>query len=301
MIGRNDPCWCNSGKKFKKCHWPELPTSTSSSPEDLAREYQKKHGIILKTPQQISKIKAACKISSDILAELMEKTRPGVTTKELDDLSRKLHQKMHAVPAALDYGSPPFPGSICTSVNDMVCHGIPNDIPLQEGDIINIDVASIKDGYYGDCSCMVCLGPIDEDKKRAVLGAYEGLMNAIATLKPQSLLSEIGEQIDQAARKYSCSSVEQFVGHGVGLGFHERPEILFYPNNNHLPLAPGMTFTIEPMINAGKKQAVIDPINQWEARTVDGMPSAQFEHTILITPEGHELLTHWKFEADSLL
>ena len=293
MIGRNDFCWCGSQKKWKKCHWPSLPFSQN---DKLHAHYLETWQILLKTPEQIQKIKKACQVASLILAELMQAAKIGVTTRELDELSRKLHQKMDALPAALHYGTPPFPASICTSLNEVVCHGIPDDRPLQEGDIVNIDVASIKDGFFGDCSAMVCFPPLEEAKKRVILAAWEGTVKAIEPLKPGLLLSTIAPPIEEAAKKHSCSVVEQFVGHGVGLHFHEKPDVLFYYNNSNIPLAPGMVFTVEPMINAGSFKAEIDPTNEWEARTVDGKPSAQFEHTVCITSAGHEVLTQWSFD-----
>lgn len=292
MISRNDLCWCGSQIKYKKCHWP---TPSPIQSDNLADLYLKKYGIILKTSEQIKKIQKACKVSSNILAELMEQAKVGITTKQLDELSIKLHYKMNATPAALHYGTPPSPGSICTSINEVVCHGIPDDKPLQEGDILNIDVASIVDGFYGDCSAMVCLGSIDDAKRRVVCAAYQGTMQAIAILKPGTKLFEIGDIIEKVASKYSCSVVDQFVGHGVGLHFHERPEVPFHYNSSQIELVSGMTITIEPMINAGSRKASIDQNNGWEARTIDNEPSAQFEHTVLITKDGHEILTQWEF------
>ncbi len=284
MISRNDPCWCGSGQKWKKCHFPVANISPTE-------QYAKQWGILLKTEEQIAGIKRACKCAASILDQLCEAANEGVTTEALNVLANALHKQAGATPAPLHYGSPPFPKSICTSLNEVICHGIPNDVPLKKGDILNIDVTCILDGYYGDCSRMVAIAPITEEKQRVIEVSYECLMRSIAILKPGVLLQEVGNAIESYASKHGCSVVNQFVGHGTGVNFHEPPQICHHYNTSKIPLAAGMTFTIEPMINAGVREAVIDPHDQWTARTADGKPSAQWEHTILITPNGHEILT----------
>ena len=156
---------------------------------------------------------------------------------------------------------------------------------------MNVDVASILDGYYGDCSAMVCIGEISEEKQRVVDVSYECLMRAIKILKPGILVSEIGQVIEDYASSEGCSVVNQFVAHGVGIEFHEAPQVPHCYNRIAIPLTAGMTFTIEPMINAGVREGEIDPKDQWTARTLDGKPSAQWEHTVFITDEGYEILT----------
>jgi len=257
----------------------------------LKQQYFKQYGIIIKDDQQILGIKKACKTAANILKKICEHAKCGITTNELDLLAQKLHKEANAIAAPLGYGSPPFPKSICTSLNEVICHGIPNDIPLKDGDILNIDVTAIVDGYYGDISTMVAIGNISEEKQRVINASYECLHKAISICKPGLLIYEIGNIIEEYAKKYNCSVVNQFVGHGVGVKFHEPPQIPHCYNNISIPLVEGMTFTIEPMINAGIKEGIIDPINQWEARTKDGKPSAQFEHTLLITKTGCEILT----------
>ncbi len=257
----------------------------------LAQSYKKKYGIILKTPAQIQGIRSACHLAASILKKTCEMAKEGVTTDELNSFAEELHKKAGAIPASLGYGEPPFPKGICTSLNEVICHGIPDDRPLQKGDILNIDVACILNGYYGDCSAMVMIGPVDEEKKRVVEVSKECLRRAIEMLKPGVLVSDIGQVIEDYARAHKCSVVNQFVAHGVGLEFHEPPQVPHHYNNVSIPLAEGMTFTIEPMINAGVRSGIIDPIDQWTARTSDGKPSAQWEHTVLITKEGHEILT----------
>jgi methionyl aminopeptidase len=282
MISRNDPCWCGSGQKWKKCHYPALPQA------DL---YKKQWGILLKSDAQIVGIRAACALSARILDALCQAAQEGTTTNALDRLACALHREAGAIPAPLGYGSPPFPKSICTSLNEVICHGIPNDTPLCAGDILNIDVTCILNGYYGDCSRMVCIGEVSPEKQRVVDTSYACLMNAIAILKPGLPICEIGAVIERTAAAHGCSVVDQFIGHGTGLQFHEPPQVPHHYNTLRIPLAAGMTFTIEPMINAGVRTAVIDPVDHWTARTADGKPSAQWEHTLLITPTGFEILT----------
>lgn len=287
MISRNDICWCGSGKKWKKCHFPTPPKE-----ESLAPLYFRKYGILLKTEEQIQKIRHACQVTARILDVLCKSAKEGVTTQELDLLSQKLHKEAGAIPAPLNYGYPPFPKTICTSLNEVICHGIPDNRPLQEGDILNIDVSCIVDGYYGDSSRMVVIGKTTEEKQKVVDVSLECLNRAIAVCKPGAFIWEIGDAIEDYAGSRGCSVVNQFVGHGVGIEFHEPPEIPHHYNNTQIAMIPGMTFTIEPMINAGVRDGIIDPSDHWTARTKDGKASAQWEHTILITETGHEILTY---------
>ena len=293
MFNRNDPCWCGSGKKWKKCHSPLLPESLD---ELLSSRYLKSYGILLKNKVQIEGIRESGHLAARILDELCQKAKAGVTTNQLNALAEKLHKEAGAIAAPLGYGSPPFPKSICTSLNEVICHGIPNDAPLEEGDILNIDVTCILDGFYGDCSRMVKIGAISEEKQRVFDVSYECLQKAAAILKPGVFLYEIGELIEDYATKHHCSVVNQFVGHGVGVSFHEAPQIPHHYNKLKIPLVEGMTFTIEPMINAGVRSAVIDPKDHWTARTGDLKPSAQWEYTFLITREGSEILTPWSLK-----
>ena len=288
MISRNDPCFCGSGKKWKKCHYPQ---DGSTKTQSLHALYKKKYNIILKTPEQIAGIRKACQLTASILKKLCDHAKVGVTTKELDDLAKTLLKESHAKSASLGYGHPPFPGHICTSLNEVICHGIPNTIPLQEGDILNIDIACCVNNYYGDCSAMVCIGQVSEEKKHVVDVAHECMMRAINILKPNLPLSEIGHAIESYANSKHCSVVNVFVSHGVGLQMHEEPQIPHHYNSIQIPLVEGMIFTIEPMINIGVRDAVIDKKDQWTARTADGKPSAQWEHSVLITHDGYEILT----------
>lgn len=289
MISRNDPCWCGSDKKWKKCHWPNEGPPPSGA--DLRDHYKRQYNITLKTKEQIEKIRKACKLTAKILQETASLAKAGVTTKALDDFVRKRCKETNSIPASLGVGDPPFPAALCTSLNEVICHGIPDDVPLKDGDIVNIDIALIHDGYVGDSSVMVMIGDVSEEKARVVKTAYECLMESIKILQPGGNVSDIGDVIERIASENRCSVVDQFVGHGVGLSMHEPPQIPHHKTNINIPLVEGMIFTIEPMINIGVRDAVIDSDNGWVARTRDGKPSAQCEHTILITADGYEILT----------
>lgn len=258
---------------------------------DLAASYYDKYHIYLKTEEQIEGIKHACKVNAEILKTLCEHAKEGVTTLELDNLARELTKKASGTPAPLGYGDPPYPFAICTSLNEVVCHGMPSKEPLKNGDILNIDVSTIIDGYFGDSSAMVHIGEISEEKQRVSDTSYKALMESIKICKPGALIKDIGDVIEKVAAEANCSVVDEFVGHGVGIHFHEQPQIPHHKNNLRIPMAPGMTFTIEPMINAGSRRSQIDKADGWTARTIDGLPSAQWEHTLLITDTGHEILT----------
>jgi methionyl aminopeptidase len=289
MIGRNDICWCGSNKKWKKCHFPN--EGTKSSIENLKKQYLQKHQILLKNDEEIQGIREASKLASQILDATCALAKAGVTTEELNQFAHKLHMEAGATPAPLRYGAPPFPKSICTSLNEVICHGIPSQRMLQEGDILNIDVTALLNGYYGDCSRMVVIGKTTPERQLVVDVSYECLMRSIAILKPGLPIYAIGDVIEDYAASKNCSVVNQFVGHGVGLHFHENPQVPHCRNKIDIPLVPGMTFTIEPMINAGVRTAIIDEEDKWTARTKDGRTSAQWEHTLLITDTGHEILT----------
>lgn len=287
-MDRNGPCFCGSGKKWKKCHAPILPHETF---DQKKARYRKQYGILLKTPAEIAGIKKACNLAALILDELCKMAKAGVTTNQLNAHAEHLHQTHHAIAAPKGYGHPPFPKSICTSLNEVICHGIPNDTPLKEGDIMNIDVTTILEGYYGDCSRMVSIGKISHEAQHLITVTQNCLDKAIQIVKPGVFISKIGETIEDYAHLQNCSVVHQFVAHGVGCDFHEPPQIPHNKNTLHIPLEAGMTFTIEPMINLGLSEAVIDHHDQWTARTIDGKLSAQCEHTLLVTQTGCEILT----------
>lgn len=282
---RNDPCWCGGPKKWKQCHWPD------SEPRDTRESLARAWGVCLKNQGQLAGIRRACQIAAQILDELCERAVVGVSLMDLESHCRQRHRDLGATPAPLHYGDPPFPASLCISINEVVCHGIPNERRLRPGDILNIDVTSIKDGYFGDCSRMVLLEPCSPDRRLVARVSFECLMLAIRACRPGAVLGDIGRAIESHARAHDLSVVDAFVGHGTGLAFHEPPNIPHFASGSRLPLLPGMVFTIEPMINVGAKAVEIDANDRWTARTRDRLASAQWEHTVAIGDSGCEILT----------
>ena len=248
--------------------------------------------VIIKTPEQIEKMRVAGQLAANVLEMIGEHVKPGVTTDELNTLCHNyIVDVQGAIPAPLNYGSPPFPKSICTSVNHVICHGIPDDKPLKEGDAVNIDVTVIKDGFHGDTSKMFLVGKENILAKRLSAITQECLYKGIEQVKPGCHLGDIGEAIQKHAEKHSYSVVRDFCGHGIGAGFHEEPQIVHYGKaGTGEQLKAGMCITIEPMINAGgyKLKVLKD---QWTAVTKDRKLSAQWEHTLLVTDSGVEVLT----------
>ena len=244
----------------------------------------------IKTPDEIEKMRVAGKLAADVLHMVRPHVKPGVTTGELDKICHDyIVNVQKAVPAPLNYHG--FPKSICTSVNHQVCHGIPGDKTLKEGDIINIDITVIKDGFHGDTSKMMFVGEPSILAKRVVRVAYESMRVGIDMVKPGVRLGDIGHAIQNHAESNRCSVVREYCGHGIGRNFHEDPQVLHYgtPGTREM-LEPGMTFTIEPMINAGKRH-VKTLKDGWTVVTKDRSLSAQWEHTVLVTDDGFEVLT----------
>ena len=246
--------------------------------------------ITIKTPDEIEKMRVAGKLAADVLEMIGEHVVPGVTTNHLNDLCHDYivnHQQ--AIPAPLNYKK--FPKSICTSVNHQVCHGIPNDKKLKNGDIINIDITVIKDGYHGDTSKMFFVGKPSILAKRLVETTYDCMCIGIEKVKPGVRLGDIGYAIQRYAEKFNYSVVQEYCGHGIGRNFHEDPQVLHYGKpNTREEIQEGMTFTIEPMINSGKRY-VKTLSDHWTVVTKDRSLSAQWEHTILVTETGFEVLT----------
>ncbi|MGB3224425.1 MAG: type I methionyl aminopeptidase [Desulforhopalus sp.] len=318
---RNDPCWCSSGKKYKKCHLrsdelgetappgiekkgvrkstvsPGMISSSNSVPDHISRpEYAvtgkpsparsscKKESI-----DQIERIKKAGKVARDVLDTVLNNVRPGITTDELDKIAHNRTIELDAYPSPLNYMG--FPKSICTSINEVVVHGIPDSRKLIEGDIINCDVTVYIHGMHGDCSETVFVGRVDDESKRLVQVTWECLIKAIDIVRPGLPLNEIGRIVEHHAEKNGYSVVREFTGHGIGESFHMSPYVAhFFEPNNRTILEEGMTFTIEPMINSGRAACNIWP-DKWTAVTCDLARSAQFEHTLLVTSDGVEILT----------
>lgn len=246
--------------------------------------------VTIKTPEEVVKMRTAGRLAADVLHMIRPHVKPGVSTGELDRICHDyIVNVQQAVPAPLNYRG--FPKSICTSVNHQVCHGIPGDKILKEGDIVNIDVTVIKDDYHGDTSKMFFVGEPSVIAKRISRISYESMRIGIEMVKPGVRLGDIGAAIQRHAEAHHCSVVREYCGHGIGRVFHEEPQVLHYGTaGTGLALEPGMTFTIEPMINAGKRHVKLLP-DQWTVVTKDHSLSAQWEHTVLVTDDGFEVLT----------
>lgn len=246
--------------------------------------------IIIKTPSEIDKMRIAGKLAADVLDMIAPYVVPGVTTEKLDQICHDFIVHIQdAIPAPLNYHG--FPKSICTSVNHTVCHGIPSDKKLKSGDIVNVDITVIKNDYHGDTSKMFCVGDVSPHAKRLVKITQEALFLGIQQVRHGATLGDIGHAIQKHAESNRYSVVRDFCGHGIGRKFHEEPQVLHYgkPGEGAV-LEAGMIITIEPMINLGKKEVKVLP-DGWTAVTKDRSLSAQFEHTILVTPTGYEILT----------
>ena len=246
--------------------------------------------ISIKASEEIEKMRVACRQAAEVLEMVAEYVRPGISTDELDRICHDyIVGTLDAIPAPLNYRG--FPKSICTSVNHQVCHGIPGPKKLKSGDIVNIDITVIKDGYHGDTSKMFFVGEPTTRARRLVAVTQEALYLGIAAVRPGAQLRDVGRAIQDYAEAHGYSVVREFCGHGIGREFHEDPQVLHYDDPSAtLELVPGMIFTIEPMINQGKRQVKILP-DGWTAVTKDHSLSAQWEHTILVTGDGHEILT----------
>ncbi len=286
-LGRNDPCWCGSGKKYKKCHYDfdEIINEHFMCGETVPDRK------LIKNKEQIQAIRDSGKINTLILDYVSEHIGEGVTTQEIDDWVYKITAENGAVPAPLNYEG--FPKSVCTSVNDQVCHGIPSkDVVLKSGDIINVDVSTIYNGYFSDASRMFCIGNVSPENKKLVDVTRQSVYRGLELVKPWALLGDVGQVINDLAKENGYSVVREIGGHGVGLEFHEDPWVSYVTKKNTgMLLAPGMMFTIEPMINMGTHNIFVDKNDGWTVYTSDGKPSAQWEIHVLVTEDGYEIIT----------
>ncbi len=284
-VGRNDACPCGSGKKYKKCC-----IGKDGSPEiNLSHLYYKRYKVRLKQPEEIEGIRRAGRLVVDTLDMAAREIRPGMKTDEINTLVHDFTIRHNARPAPLHYKG--FPKSVCTSVNEVICHGIPGERRLMEGDIINIDVTSILDGFYADANQTFFVGTPGEDARKIVTVARESLKKALLMVMPGNTIGDIGWAIQQYAEGQGCSVVREFVGHGIGRNFHEAPQIPHFGKRGEgIKLVPGMVFTVEPMINLGSARLKILADN-WTAVSADHSLSAQFEQTILVTDDAYESLT----------
>ncbi|MBR2527512.1 MAG: methionyl aminopeptidase [Blautia sp.] len=286
-IGRNDPCWCGSGLKYKKCH----------EAFDLKLERLRNQGVplvdhsLLKSPLQVERIKESSRINIGILDYVQEKIRAGITTEEIDHWVHEYTISHGAVPAPLHFEG--FPKSVCTSIDDVVCHGIPSkDVILKDGDIINVDVSTNYQGCFSDSSRMFCIGQVSPEKEKLVRVCKECVEIGIEHVKPWEPLGNMSHAIHEHAKKNGFSIVREIGGHGIGFAFHEDPWVGYTgePGTGVL-MVPGMMFTIEPMVNMGREDIVTDADDGWTVRTEDGLPSAQWEVTVYVTEEGCQVIT----------
>ena len=289
-VRRNDPCPCGSGLKYKKC----CLQKDSASPKSNKLSYLQKYGIRLKETEDIVGIKNAGRLAIETLDMVEASIRIGMTTDDINTLVHDYTIKNGAKPAPLGYRG--FPKSVCVSVNEVICHGIPGNRVLEEGDIVNIDVTPILNGYYADANKTFFVGKSSPNAKKIVNVARECLRRGMTMVIPGNRIGDIGFAIQSFAEKEGCSVVREFVGHGVGFDFHEPPQVPHHGNRGEgIKLVPGMVFTIEPMINLGTKNLkILD--DGWTAVTLDGALSAQFEQTILVTEEGCESLTPFSLQ-----
>ncbi len=251
--------------------------------------------IFIKNAEDIQKMRIAGRLASEVLDYITPFVVPGVTTETLDKLCHDYMVNVQGcIPAPLNYapdGHAPYPKSICTSINQVICHGVPSDRALKSGEIINLDITVIKDGYHGDTSRMFMVGNVTPQARRLVKVTYESMWIGIEKVKAGAHLGDIGYAIQKYAENAGYSVVQEFCGHGIGKSFHEDPQVLHYGRpGTGVELQAGMIFTIEPMINAGKRHIKIKP-DGWTVETKDRSLSAQWEHTILVTEDGYEVLT----------
>lgn len=286
-LGRNDECWCGSGKKYKKCHmdFDERLNSLARSGEQVPAR------ALLKTPKDIEGIKRSAKVNIGVLDFVAENIKAGISTEEIDRWVYDYTVERGAIPAPLDYDG--FPKSVCVSPNEVVCHGIPSeDDVLQDGDIVNVDASTILDGYFSDSSRMFCIGDVSPEKAELVRVTKESIQVGLDAIRPWGHLGDIGAAINAFAKEHGYTVVREFGGHGIGLEFHEDPFVSFTtkPGTGTI-LVPGLCFTVEPMINMGKHHIDMSDPNGWTVRTKDGKPTAQWEVQLVITEDGYELLS----------
>jgi methionyl aminopeptidase len=287
-LGRNEFCWCGSGRKYKKCH------AFIEEQMDIYRSkgYEVPHLKLLKTQQQIEGIRNSSKLNIALLDFIGDYVVDGVTTEELDRLISAKTKEFGGIPATLHYNG--YPKSVCISINDVICHGVPSDgVILRNGDIANIDVSTIYNGFFSDSSRMFCIGDVSREKQRLVDVAKECTELGIEQIKPWGFLGDVGQAVNDHARKNGYTVVREIGGHGIGLQFHEDPWVSHVSKQGTgMLLVPGLVFTVEPMINMGKAEISMNEGDNWTVYTLDGKPSAQWEKTVLVTETGYEILAY---------
>lgn len=285
-IGRNAPCWCNSGLKYKKCH--EI--------FDKKLETFGKQGILvpdrslIKNKEQIEGIRKSGVVNRAVLDYVSRHICVGMTTGEIDQMVYEKTIEMGGVPAPLNFEG--YPNSVCTSVNEQVCHGIPSkNVVLNDGDIVNVDCSTILNGYFSDSSRMFCIGTVDEEKRKLVEVTKKSIRVGLKEVKPWKCMGDMGAAIHEFALSHGYSVVKEIGGHGIGLEFHEEPFVSYVSKRGEeILMVPGMVFTIEPMINMGSDEIYLDEADGWGIYTRDGLPSAQWEVTVAVTEDGYEIL-----------
>ena len=286
--GRNDPCWCGSGKKYKKCH---IDFDEKIEEFEGAGHIVPSHEI-LKNAEQIEKIKESAKINIAVLDYVAEHIKAGISTAEIDKWVYDITTKMGGVPAPLNFEG--FPNSVCTSINNEVCHGIPSeDVIIKDGDIINVDVSTNLNGYFSDSSRMFCIGNVSEENRKLVEETKNAVYEGLKQVKPWGFLGDMGQAVNDYVKSKGYSVVREVGGHGIGLEFHEDPWVSYISKKGtEMLMVPGMIFTIEPMVNAGKPDIFVDEDNGWTIYTEDNSMSAQWEIQVLVTEDGYEIIAY---------
>jgi methionyl aminopeptidase len=303
VLQSNDPCWCGSGRKYKRCHkgfegrvQPGRVSEMLTVPGHIERPRWADTGIVarrgeelVKSPEIIDRMRRTCALAAEVLRLTGEFVRPGITTDEIDRYCHQLYIDRGAYPSTLNYHE--YPKSLCTSVNEVICHGIPDDRVLEDGDIVNLDVTAFKEGVHGDCNATFFVGDVPEESRKLVQVTKECMWKGIEAVKPGLPINVVGKAIEEHAKKHKYGVVRVFVGHGIGEEFHNDIQVPhYYDPRATMTMQPGMTFTIEPMITLGSWRHV-QWDDGWTAVTSDGRRTAQFEHTILVTDTGVDVLT----------
>lgn len=287
-LGRNEPCWCGSGKKYKACHeWFDEKVIKCQMDGHIIPDRE-----MIKTKEQIDGIRESGLRNIAVLDYVAANIRVGMSTEEIDRMVYEKTKELGGRPAPLYFDG--YPKSVCTSINNQVCHGIPSeDVILQEGDIVNVDVSTIYNGYFSDSSRMFCMGRLSEEAQYIVRIAKECMEKGIEQVKPWGFLGDMADAVNSHAKANGCSVVRDIGGHGVGLEFHEEPFVSYVTQKGtEMLMAPGMVFTIEPMVNRGTDEIYVDDENGWTTYTDDGKLSAQWEVTVAVTEDGCEILAY---------